>query len=245
MIDKAKLIRSFKTTQELDEQVATELIQEFQKPGLILLPVGKTFEFGIYPILNKYFSYEEYAVLDTVNKDTHYNTKHKKVHSQLWLSHLDELVNEKKTYFSDKLIASLPSIIEQLQERFFPINIDDIKSYDLFIKRGGGPRIIVLGLGADPEIAHVAFIGEEFINTTTTEVELSDPLKDSQGAHSAITIGTDIFRSSNLEKIIVVVKGATKAESLTQAFINPDTGLGYLIKNHSDKLTIYADESAL
>jgi 6-phosphogluconolactonase/glucosamine-6-phosphate isomerase/deaminase len=245
MTDRAKLIKSFKTTQELDEEVATELINEFQKPGLILLPVGKTFESSIYPIVNKYFAYEEYKVIDTENQDTRYNSKHKQVHSQLWLSHLDELVNDKKTSFSTKLISSLPSVVDQLQERFYVIDIDDMTRYDLFIKRGGGPRIIVLGLGADPEIAHVAFIGEEFINTTTAKVELSDPLKDSQGAKFALTIGTDIFRSSNLERIIVVVKGASKAESLAQAFSNPDTGLGYLINNHLDKLIIYADDSAL
>lgn len=244
-IDPASIIKSFKVTQSLDESVASILIAEFQKPGLILLPVGSTFEKGIYPLVNEYFNYEEYELRNVSNQDQVFKEKHHQVNPGLLLSHLDELVDEKKTRFSDLLRSSLKTVIDQLGENFYPIDIEKMDDFDRFIKRGGGPRVIVLGLGADPEIAHVAFIGEEFINSVTAEVELSESLAKNLNCKKAITIGTDIFDLNNLEKIILVVKGADKAESLAAAFDNSDTGLGFLIENHLNKLEIYADEPAM
>ena len=245
-VDPTSIIKSFKTTQSLDETVAMELIKEFQKPGLILLPVGSTFEKGIYPIVNEYFSYEEYELRDTKNQDLVYAQKHKQVHPELKLSHLDELITEEnKTIFSSVIRKSLKSVIDQVAENFYGIDVEDILSFDRFVSRGGGPRVIVLGLGGDPEIAHVAFIAEEFLNTTTAKVKLSAAVAKDHRCEEAITIGTDIFKSGQLKRIILAVKGESKAAALAAAFKDPDTGLGYLIKNYPDKLEIFADEAAL
>lgn len=245
-IDPSTIIKSFKVTQSLDEHVATILIKEFQKAGLILLPVGSTFEQGIYPLVNDYFNYEEYELRNTENQDSLFKDKHHKVDPELVLSHLDELItDEKKNIFSSVLKKSLKNITEQVEERFYSIDVSKIEDFDRFIKRGGGPRIIVLGLGGDPEIAHVAFIGEEFINSVTAEVKLSEAVAKDHKCERAVTIGTDIFDLNNLERIILVVKGKSKAEALAAAFDNPDTGLGYLIANHANKLEIFADEAAL
>jgi len=244
-LDPTTIIKSFKVTQGLDETVAMELIKEFQKPGLILLPVGSSFEKGIYPQLDEYFSYEEYELRNTENQDQVYAEKHHKIDPGLLLTHLDELVDENKKTFSTALTKALPSIVEQAGENFYSIDVDDMQSFDRFIKRGGGPRIIVLGLGADPEIAHVAFIGEDFLNSITAEVKLSAAVAASHDCQTAITIGTDAFDMNNLERIILVVKGKAKATALAAAFKDPDTGLGHLIKHHADKLEIFADEPAL
>lgn len=244
-MEPSQLIKSFETCQELDEVVAELLINEFQKPGLILLPVGSTFEQGIYPKVNEYFKYEEIELRDTENQDPIFNEKHHLVSKDLKLTHLDEVIDKDSDKFATALKNSLPNVISQVKENFYEIDTEDVDAFDKFIKLGGGPRLIVFGLGSDPEIAHVAFIGEEFINSTTAQVKLSETLAKKLKSESAITIGTDIFKSANLERIIVVAKGKNKAKSLANAFNDPDTGLGYIIKNYSEKLKIYADHTAL
>lgn len=244
-MSRPKLIKSFKTSQELDDNIASILISEFQKPGLVMLPVGSTFEKGIYPKVNEFFAFEEYELRDTKNQDSVFVKKNHKVSKGLSITHLDELANEEKNKFSSSLKRSLSNVLNQVGERFFEIDIENIKTFDSFINNLGGPRLIVLGLGSDPAIAHVAFIGEEFLNTVTAKVKLSKKVAKIHGVEEAVTIGTDIFKSNNLEQIIVVVKGKSKAESLAAAYKDPDTGLGFLIAYHFDKLKIYADDEAL
>jgi 6-phosphogluconolactonase/glucosamine-6-phosphate isomerase/deaminase len=227
----SSLVRSFDSTKELDAFIVELMITEFQKPGLILLPVGNTFEaadlynLGIYPKVNDYF-------------------KLYKPHSELKLSHLDELIDNMRTTFSSRLKQNLPDLIGPLEDSFYAINIDDMEGFDRFVKQCGGPRIIFAGLGTDPS-THVAFIGEDYINTTTAVVELSSMASLDHNCSRAVTIGTDIFNNASLEAIIVVAKGGSKADPLQAAFADADTGLGYLIKHHASKLKIYTDHEVM
>jgi len=229
------LIKSFQTLQELEDTIAELIITEMQQPGLILLPVGNTFENRIYNLVNKHFALE----IDNLK------TLHQKVNAKLRLSHLDELIDGDAQRFSKKLRFALANIIEQIADNFYAFDVDDIDAFDKFIKADGGPRVIFLGLGKDPENAHVAFIGEEYLNSDTAIVNLAPSTAEALKCKQGLTIGTDIFKSSNLEKIIVVASGKSKSEALESAFHDPDTGLGYLIAHHSSKLSIYADYEAL
>ena len=91
----------------------------------------------------------------------------------------------------------------------------------------------------------MAFIGEDYINTTTAVVDLSSMAALEHNCSRAVTMGTDIFTYANLEAIIVVAKGESKTDPLQAAFADADTGLGYLIKHHTDKLKIYTDHQVL
>lgn len=234
-----ELIIDFHTTADLNKELARLLILEFAKPGLILAPVGSTFEKGIYPLVNKHFQEKLDDIERGLNRETGINP-------ELKISQVDEIIAPKNfEKFSDKLYKALPSVLKHIQERFFEIDTDDFMPFDRFIKSGGGPRLIFLGIGGDPSRAHVAYIGEEYINSETRVVELSKEEKLKQKVAKAVTIGTDIFNSVNLESIIVVAKGLDKAEALKAAFEDEDTGLGYLIKHHSNKLKIYADAESI
>ncbi len=245
------LIKSFDSTRELDAFIADLMITEFQKPGLILLPVGNTFEAadlynpGIYPSVNNYFKLANNIFYDDKNHEAIEKSQRSKPHSELKISHLDELIDAKKTTFSSRLKENLPDLIEQLGDRFYAIDIANIDKFDRFVKQCGGPRIIFAGLGTDPSTAHIAFIGEDYINTATAEVELSTMAAADHNCSRAVTIGTDIFTYANLESIIVVAKGESKTDPLQAALTDPDTGLGYLIQHHSDKLRIYTDHQVV
>ncbi len=233
-----KLIRIFDTHIELDNFLAELLIAEFQKPGLILLPIGSTFEQGIYPQINSFFGVQ--------NKQNFNSEKLIEIspHPELRISHLDELILSPNMSFSDRLYMALPELLSRLGDNFYPINPKKLDSYDRWIKSNGGPRLIVLGLGEDPEKAHIAFMGEEYINTSTAIVKLGLTASAQHSCVEALSIGSDIFELPKLERIIVVAKGQAKQASLSAAFDDPDTGLGYLIKHHSSKLIIYADAAA-
>jgi hypothetical protein len=238
------IIKDFQTTSQLNQAVASMMIDEFQKPGLILLPLGKTFEEGIYPLVNEHFSYERINARDLINSQDTVISKSHSIHPELKLSHLDELI-EGNVVFSETLRSTLPEPIKQCGNNFYPIDINNPEGFDRFIKSGSGPRVIFAGLGPDPGTAHIAFIGEDFINSSTAIVNLSQKAKESYNCQTAITIGTDIFRSAKLEKIIIVAKGEDKALSLRAGFQDPDTGLGYLIKHHKNKIQIFADHLVL
>jgi hypothetical protein len=220
------------------------MIQEFQKPGLILLPVGKTFEDGIYPLVNDYFNFERIQSRDLSSSQDTEILKNHQINPELKLSHLDELIAG-NMIFSDNLKQSLSAPIKQCGNKFYPIDTNDLTAFDKFIKSEQGPRLILAGLGPDPSTAHVAFIGEDFINTSTTIVNLSSKAQETYDCTTAVTIGTDIFKSPNLEKIIIVAKGPDKSHSLQAGFQDPDTGLGHIIKHHKNKIQIFADQGAL
>lgn len=239
-----KLIQDFTSADELNKTLASIFINEFQEPGLILLPVGKTFEEGIYPLVDEHFKLESIEFRED-SKEQVFKDQQNHIHKNLYLSHIDELITPEKNIFSQRLVKSLPNTIEQAQERFHPIDIDDYQEFDRFVRLQGGPRIIFMGLGEDDSTAHVAFIGEDFLNTTTTIVTLSPKTSANSKCERAVTIGTDIFKFPSIEALIVVAKGKSKAESLRNAFEDPDTGLGFLIENHADKLKIYADKEAM
>jgi 6-phosphogluconolactonase/glucosamine-6-phosphate isomerase/deaminase len=234
-----ELIKNFHSSSELDKELAAILIQEFSKAGLILLPVGTTFEKSIYPLVNKHFQERfndiEKALLSEIN-----------IHKDLKISQVDELIAPKNfESFGSRLRKSLSTVVEYIGEGFFQMDIDDFKTFDSFIKSVGGPRLMFLGIGSDPSRTHVAYIGEEYLNRESSIIELSKEEKLKQKVAKAISIGTDIFQAPSLESIIVVAKGLDKAEALKAAFEDEDTGLGYLIKHHPDKLKIYADAEAL
>lgn len=245
-MQKTDLIKSYRLVSELDEAVASLLIEDFQKEGLVLLPAGNTFEKGIYPLVNDYFSIEGFKTLSTDEQRDVFNHQQRKVHDNLRLSHLDELCDEgKENTFSSQIKASMSEVFKQVGENFYPINIKSAKDFELYLSQGGGPRKIYFGLGADPANAHVAFIGEEFINSTVTRINLSESASDVLECKEALTIGTDVFDSTNLERIVVVAKGSNKAESLKASFSDSETGLGFLIENYSNKLEIHADFEAM
>ncbi len=234
-------------SRELDKAVATELIEEFKQPGLILLASGKTFEGSIYKYVNEY-----------------YKNNPKLINPELRLSHLDELIIPNTSYmnleaelsaddprFSVAIRRALAAVTERVG--FFAIDTADIKSFATELYSNGGPRRIYMGLGADPNIAHVAFIGEAgYLNADITNVSLqgfdvrSKYRYRDKTIREGLTIGTDLFALSGLAagSITVVVKGADKAASLKRACEDPDTGLGYLIANHPEKLRIIADAAA-
>ncbi len=238
-------IESYSDPRELDKAVAIELIAEFKQPGLILLPAGRTFEEIIYKHVDEYFK----------NSPQELNT-------ELRLSQLDELIIPAKSFieletnlsaedprFSVSIRRSLSAITERIG--FFAIDTDDLRSYQAEIYRDGGPRRIYMGLGADPNIAHIAFIAEGgYLNSEIAKVPLqgfdvrSSYRYQGKTIREAVTIGTDLFRDTNAE-LIVVAKGAAKQASLRRACEDPDTGLGYLIANHSDRLRIIADAAAI
>jgi len=244
-----ELITSFDTVKELDEFIASRLIAELQKPGLVLLPVGNTFvkasqaSPGIYPLVNDYFTEGENRLYGSNEEPVLYKEQHHQVHPGLHLSHLDELVAGKIS-FASQLKSQLPDVISQCPS-FYEIDTGDIESFEKYIRMAAGPRFILLGLGADANAAHVAFMGEEYINSSIDVIKLSDKLATEHGTQEAVTIGSDIFRMASVESIIVVVKGRSKAKSLAAAFADPDTGLGYLIKYCSSKLRIYTDRDAV
>lgn len=241
-----KLVCDFQTENELNQFITNIFIEEFLKPGLILLPVGKTFETGIYPLIDKHFQAETLLSRDLHDSNEELvKAKQQYINPELYLSHIDELINNEKNTFANRLRNSLPNVISQANERFYAIDINSYEDFDRFVKIQGGPRLILMGLGEDDSTAHVAFIGEEFINTTTTMVNLSEKTSNSLKCSAAVTIGTDIFKFPSIEGLIVVAKGRSKAESLKAAFEGPDTGLGYLINNHRNKLKIYADREAM
>ena len=214
----------FKTRDDLEEFVSKELIEEFQKPGFILLPAGRTFETEIYPMVEEYFS------------------KHPdKINPKLKLSHLDERITDKKEYlFSEGIKNALPS----LQDNFNAIDPCDLVAFEKLLKENGGPSLIYLGLGSDSSRAHVAYIGEEYINERTAKVILSEAIRPEPSVSQALTIGMDVFEAENLESIRVVAIGEEKAESLKAGFSNVNTGLGALLDKYSSKCTILADSGA-
>ena len=234
-IEKAKdIIVKFDTAPDLDKFIAYQLIEEFQKEGLILLAAGNTFEKSIYSLVNKYF-------FDDQNKA--------KIHSGLRLSHIDEVISNKaQGKFSTNIKAALVNLDSpsfNVEENFYSIDTREPEAFDRFIKSQKGPRLIYMGLGSNPDIAHVAYIGEEYINSCTTKVKLSSHEAQKQQCSEAISIGTDIFEYPSIEELRIIVQGYNKAESLKAAFQNPDTGLGYLLEEHFNKVKIYCDHAAL
>lgn len=231
--DYYRLIKNFDTSDELNKFVTGEMILEFQKPGLILLSAGDTYKKGVYDHVNKYYEEDQ-------NKS--------KIHPQLSLSHVDELMpspgGRVKESFGQMLKESLHNVTEHIGDRFYVMDVNNPVDFDKFIRLKGAPRLIYLGLGADPDRAHVAYIGEDYINTTTAIVELGPHEKLKWGIQQALTIGTDIFKFPSLESIRVLVKGKHKTKSLETAFTDPDTGLGFLIKHHNEKLKIYCDHES-
>ena len=199
------------------------------------MPTGATFENKIYPLVNQY-----------------YEGKTELLHPELYLTHLDELITEDESKLFAKAIESkLSNIVEALGDRFHPITISHaaykakdykktIQEYDRFVRQHQGPRLIYAGLGPDPKRAHIAFIGEEFINTTTEVIKLSREQKSKTSIEQAITVGTEIFASANLEEVRVVAIGENKTPSLKAGFEDPDTGLGWLISQGS-KPQIYTN----
>ncbi len=243
MINKQILVE-FNTRQELEKAVASLLIEDLQKPGLVVLPLGASYETCIYKLVNEFFTQSESLSMDLNRGDDTYIKQKRKIHPELRLTHLDELINAEKT-FAEDLKNALPEPLKQAQENFYAIDTENLDDFDRFLKKNAGPRKIYCGLGRDPASAHIAFIGEEYVNNSTTIIELSPLTAKKHNTYKAATIGTDIFESANLEKIIVVAYGKEKAESLKAAFENPDTGLGYLIQNYSEKLEIYVDKEVL
>lgn len=244
-----KLITSFDTVKQLDEFVASLLIEELQKPGLVLLPVGNTFvgaserSQGIYPLVNDYFAETDNRLYGSNENQEIYKQQQHHVHPELKLSHLDELAGSQSS-FASQLETQLSNVVKQCSS-FYRIDTEDISGFEKYIRMAGGPRLIVLGLGADPNTAHVAFMGEEYINSSIERIKLTDALAAIHGTDSAITIGTDLFRMASVESIIVVAKGRSKAKSLAAAFEDPDTGLGYLIAHCAGTLQIYTDQDAV
>jgi 6-phosphogluconolactonase/glucosamine-6-phosphate isomerase/deaminase len=234
-----KRITNFSTRKELEDHLVTELLADIAQPGLLLLPVGATYEEGIYSKLNE----ELYAKDDLI-------------HPKLVVSHLDELILEtseleeeeknsslikKTTLFSEILKNSLPNLIDKLGERFYAINTRHPEDFERFIHQRGGARVIYLGLGADPSTAHVAFIGEDYINREISTVELAELSSSKLGVKQAVTIGTDVFNTPSLTKIVITIIGEEKTEAFKAAMENPDTGLGYLLNNHLENLHIFCD----
>jgi len=226
-------ISNFSTLRELEEHLVIQLLEDIAKPGLLLLPVGATYEDGIYSKLNA----ELYNRSDRVNPN-------------LYVSHLDELIyetasdDESNTHpklFSDILKSSLPNLIDELGERFYPIEIEHPEHLERFIHQRGGARAIYLGLGADPATAHVAFIGEEYVNREISVVDLAELSSQRLGVKRAVTIGTDVFNSSSLEKIVLTITGEEKVDAFKAALKNSDTGLGYLLSHHLSVLHIFCD----
>lgn len=242
------IIKSFFLEKELDDFVVNLLYEEFAKPGLILLPSGNTFEKNIYPQLDSLYSSTEFQTFSASEQDTKSHQAKKKTHPDLILSHLDELVPDEnldqKHQFAKAIKFTIPNILFQLKNVFHEIDIDKPEEFSQFL-RATGPRVIFAGLGADPLHAHFAFIGEEFINTEVTKITLSKKVQEAHGCKQALTIGTDVLELNSIEKIYVVAKGETKAESLKIAFEDDTTGLGYVIANHAEKLCIIADSKAL
>lgn len=236
-----KRITNFSTRKELEDHLVTELLADIAQPGLLLLPVGATYEEVIYSKLNE----ELYAKDDLI-------------HPKLFVSHLDELIletpklEEKQqqqnssliktpTLFSEILKNSLPNLIDKLDERFYSIDPNHPEDFERFIHQRGGARVIYLGLGADPSTAHVAFIGEDYINREISIVELAELSSSKLGVKQAVTIGTDVFKTPSLTKIVITIIGEEKTEAFKAAMENPDTGLGYLLNNHLENLHIFCD----
>ncbi|MEB3316109.1 MAG: hypothetical protein VKK32_07860 [Candidatus Melainabacteria bacterium] len=234
-----KRITNFATRKELEDHLVTELLADIAQPGLLLLPVGATYEEVIYSKLNE----ELYAKDDLI-------------HPKLFVSHLDEIILETSeleeeeknssliknpTLFSEILKNSLPNLIDKLGERFYSINTDHPEDFERFIHQRGGARVIYLGLGADPSTAHIAFIGEDYINREISTVELAELSSSKLGVKQAVTIGTDVFNTSSLTKIVITIIGEEKTEAFKAAMENPDTGLGYLLNNHLENLHIFCD----
>lgn len=231
-----KRITNFATRKELEDHLVTELLADIAQPGLLLLPVGATYEEGIYSKLNE----ELYAKDDLI-------------HPKLVVSHLDELILEtsaveedsslikKPTLFSEILKNSLPNLVDKLGDRFYSIDPNHPEDFERFIHQRGGARVIYLGLGADPSTAHVAFIGEDYINREISTVELAELSSSKLGVRQAVTIGTDVFKTPSLTKIVITIIGEEKTEAFKAAMENPDTGLGYLLSNHLENLHIFCD----
>ena len=218
-----KRITNFSTHKELEQHLVSELLLDISKPGLVLLPVGATYEERIYPKLNQLLDGES-----------------ERINMSLYVSHLDELIEAPKL-FSETLKENLANLIDPIKDRFYAIDVENPAEFERFIHQRGGARAIYLGLGADPSTAHVAFIGEEYINREISIVELGESSATKLGVEKALTIGTDVFNSSSLEKIVITISGAQKSEAFKAALENPDTGLGFLIKNHLEKLNIFCD----
>ncbi len=220
-------IHNAQTSFELDRTICSLLLEDFSKPGLVILPVGKTYEEGIYSLVNE----------SLIGRDDI-------VHPGLHISHLDELVLDEATEiksFATNLKEALPELMSKLKNNFYEIDIKKPEAYQHFLNIQAGARAIYLGLGADPSTAHVAFIGEEYLNREISEVFLSEATSKKLGVEKAVTVGTDIFESSSLERIILTIKGTDKVPSFLAALEDNDTGLGYLLENHLAKLEIYSD----
>lgn len=220
-------IHNSQTSIELDKTVCSLLLEDFSKPGLVILPVGKTYEEGIYTLVNE----------NLIGKNN-------LVHPKLYISHLDELVLKEDTQrknFATNLKEALPELISKLKNEFYEIDIKNPEAYQQFLNIHSGARAIYLGLGADPSTAHIAFIGEEYLNREISEIFLSETTAEKLSVEKAVTVGTDIFESSSLERIILTIKGASKVDSFLAALIDNDTGLGYLLEKHLTKLEIYTD----
>ncbi|MFM7457811.1 MAG: hypothetical protein ACKO3R_04015 [bacterium] len=239
-----KRITNFSTRKELEDHLVTELLADIAQPGLLLLPVGATYEEVIYSKLNE----ELYAKDDLINPN-------------LFVSHLDEIILENAeievrqqcheeqdsslvktpTLFSEILKSSLPNLVDKLGERFYSIDTRHPEDFERFIHQRGGARAIYLGLGEDPSTAHVAFIGEDYINREISTVELAELSSSKLGVKQAVTIGTDVFKTPSLTKIVITITGEEKTEAFKAAMENPDTGLGYLLSNHLEILHIFCD----
>lgn len=238
----AGIIKSFDTKLELENYIVLDMIQEFSKPGLVLLPAGRTFETEIYPMLNEHYQKESLGNELNPEAEKLVLDRTAQVHNELRLTSVDERLTEDPEFLFGE---SIKKALSNLADKFTPINPQDLEGFDRFIKAKGGPRLIYFGLGSDPSRAHVAYIGEDFVNSTTAIIQLSEAAIPNPKIDQALTIGTDIFDCENLEAIRVVVIGESKAESLLASFNDADTGLGFLLANHAHKLSLYCDQDSL
>ncbi len=212
------LINVFNNPAELNQTVAQQLIPEFKKPGLIILPADSTHghETGrpdgeIYKFVNQHFATNQ-------------------PHAKLRVTHMDELGSKQvkdstviPERFSDKIKQWLPNITGTIHERFLPINPNDLTAYKTFVESSGGARVIVGGVGKDVP-PHIAYIGEAtnlqgkpVINNVPASIKLRDGEAERRGVTHAVTMGMSFFNSENLEKVVITAKGEPKAKAVLYA----------------------------
>jgi hypothetical protein len=215
-------IHNYDSLKELEEQLAAEIIQDLSRPGSILLPVGNTYK----------------EIFKKIN--AHFRDLNNSPHQQAFLSHVDELYPNQSHSFSAELEADLSELVKKLDTRFIKIDPAQPAKFEKFIQ-DKPPKKIYLGLGKNPENAHLAFIGESYVNNSAAIVELSKEVKEQFKVEQAYTIGTDIFKTKSLVAIIVVAIGKAKAESILYGHSNDETGLGYVFKHYADILQLRID----
>ena len=236
--------------------VADRIIASFKKGGLVALAADSTHGSdlnanrfgGIYSKVDIHLMSQE-GLGSRISKD-------------LYLTNLDELdprskINPRYRFangratepFAKSIESDLGFVIAQVGKRWQPLDPKNIAAYSALFARHAGNSTAYVGLGAGAKGAHIAYYGERGVQfPSTSRLKLDEQEAQRRNVSHAYSMGAAELQQIN--EVVVTVKGQRKADSLFAGFADglrkggKKTGLGWLVANRPENLTIIADREA-